>query len=266
MSDFNVYDNGQSSLSSFADNVLKFYINDEVLSDHKALASITVNLLNADLDKQVRATALFLSGKTGEPPRIDTFPENLQHRKPQGSHGPGPIVEQRALAALFRCNKPHIAVLQGTISGVALDLSVACDIRVANRSMILRDNRVAQGEAASTGVSYLLPKLIGSSQAMRILLLGDELDAREALRIHFLHRVFSDKSFKQKTDELIQSIAKMATRAWQVHKMQVLGQMHLDFDSAMVHSLGIRQTHVINDREEGIKAWREKREPKFTGT
>ena len=51
----------------------------------------------------------------------------------------------------------------------------------------------------------------------------------------------------------------MPTRAWEVHKLQVLPQLDLPFDAAMVHSLGVRQTHVIEDRLEGMKAWRERR-------
>ena len=39
----------------------------------------------------------------------------------------------------------------------------------------------------------------------------------------------------------------------------------MGFDAAMVHSLGVRQTHVIEDQQEGVKAWRERREPRFTG-
>ena len=128
------------------------------------------------------------------------------------------------------------------------------------------DTRILQGRAANTGIAYLLPKLVGQSQAMRILLLGEKLSATDAYRIHFVHEVVADDGFDDHMATFSNQIARMATRAYQVHKMQVLGQQHLDFDSAMIHSLGIRQTHVINDRVEGIKAWRERREPEFSGT
>jgi enoyl-CoA hydratase/carnithine racemase len=111
----------------------------------------------------------------------------------------------------------------------------------------------------------MLPKLIGQSQAMRILLLGETLSATELRRIHFVHEVVEDGEFAEHTLTLANQIATMATRAWEVHKMQVLPQLDLGFDAAMVHSLGIRQTHVIEDRAEGMRAWREKRDPEFTG-
>lgn len=236
------------------------------LVDNDGLNGIAKVMPLVDHDERIRATALYLTSDGADPENMGSVPDGLEHRQPKGSHGTGPLVEQAALNALYRCTKPLIAIMHDRVQGLAIDLAAFCDVRVANESLVLCDNRVLQGQAASTGIAYLLPKLIGQSQAMRILLLGDTLSAKEAHRIHFIHQVLDDETFADEAQNIVTNISKMATRAWQVHKMQVLGQMHLDFNSAMVHSLGIRQTHVINDRVEGIKAWRERRPPNFTGT
>ena len=129
--------------------------------------------------------------------------------------------------------------------GSALDLACVCDIRLASASGRIGDPRIRQGRAAATGIAYLLPKLIGQSQAMRILLLGEDLDAAEAMRIQLVHEVVDDDRFRDRAQELADHIATLPTRSWEVHKLQVLPQLDLPFDAAMVHSLGIRQTHVI---------------------
>ena len=84
-------------------------------------------------------------------------------------------------------------------------------------------------------------------------------------RIQLVHEVVEDARFDARAAELASEIARLPTRAWEVHKLQVLPQLDLPFDAAMVHSLGIRQTHVIEDRLEGINAWRERRAPVFKG-
>lgn len=222
--------------------------------------------VNAAADDE-RTRALVLDCRSGGDDWADMgeWPQRLAHRRPEGSHGPGPLPEQDAIKALRAFMKPTLALMHGEVLGLALDLACVCDIRLASATARIGDPRVRQGRAAATGITYLLPKLIGQSQAMRILLLGEILDATEAKRIHLVHEVVDDDAFDARAIELAEEIAKLPTRAWEVHKLQVLPQLDLPFDAAMVHSLGVRQTHVIEDRVEGMKAWRERRPPEFKG-
>ena len=237
------------------DNALDYAMLDALASACRAAAD----------NPEVRVLALTGTGGTfsiGAAPDMGPWPERFRHRKPEGTHGPAPLPEQDALRALRSLMKPTVAILEGAVHGLALDLACVCDLRLALPNARIGDRRVATGSAASTGIAYVLPRLIGQSQAMRILLLGETLDAPEALRIRLVHQVVADH---EAADAVVATIATMPTRAWEGHKMQVLGQLDLDFESAMVHSLGIRQTHVIEDRIEGVQAWRERREPRFTG-
>ncbi|MYE11544.1 MAG: hypothetical protein F4X99_07760 [Gammaproteobacteria bacterium] len=244
---------------------VRFDNGDENRIDYAVLDALASVCRSAADDPEVRVLALtgargtFSAGAAAD---MGRWPDRFGHRRPEGSHGPAPLPEQDAVRALRSLMKPTVALLEGAVSGLALDLACVCDLRLALPDARIGDPRVRSGTAASTGIAYVLPRLIGQSQAMRILLLGETLDAAEALRIRLVHQIVETR---EAADAVIDRIATMPTRAWEVHKMQVLGQLDLDFESAMVHSLGVRQTHVIEDRLEGVQAWRERREPRFTG-
>jgi len=219
----------------------------------------------ATADPEVRALGIETQSEGDAGDDMGAWPARLAHRHPEGSHGPGPLLEQEAIKTLRACMKPTIAILEGDTLGLAFDFACTCDIRIASDTAQLGDPRIHQGRAAATGIAYLLPKLIGQSQAMRLMLLGEVVSAPEAVRMQLVHKTWPEADFRSEAEALVGQIAAMPTRAWEVHKLQVLPQLDLPFDAAMVHSLGVRQTHVIEDRLEGMKAWRERRDPEFTG-
>ena len=250
--------------SHYADGIARIGF-DGAAIDYAALEALRQAVDEAANDEAVRLLVLDCRSDGDAWPEMGPWPERLASRRPGGSHGPGPLPEQDAIKALRQFMKPTLALLHGNVHGLALDLGCVCDIRLAAASASIGDPRIRQGRAAATGIAYLLPKLIGLSQAMRILLLGEMLDGAEAQRIRLVHDVAPDAEFQARADELATRIAALPTRSWEVHKLQVLPQLDMGFDAAMVHSLGVRQTHVIEDQQEGVKAWRERREPRFTG-
>ena len=233
--------------------------------DYAAVEALRAAVLEADADDTVRLLVLDCDSGGDAWPDMGEWPERLRHRHPAGAHGPGPLPEQDAIKALRAFMKPTLALLQGKTLGLALDFACVCDLRLAAANAEIGDPRIRQGRAAATGIAYLMPKLIGQAHAMRVLLLGEVLDAATAHRIGLVHEVAETGAFEPRADALAEEIAALPTRAWAVHKMQVLPQLDLAFDAAMTHSLGVRQTHVIEDRAEGMRAWRERRPPAFTG-
>ena len=234
--------------------------------DWPTLEELRAAVAAAAEDERVRLLVLDCAGGgDGWPDAQGEWPARLAHRRPAGSHGPGPLPEQDAVRALRGFMKPTLALLDGDVRSIAFDLACACDLRLASASATIGDTRIRQGRAAATGIAYLLPKLIGLSQAMRMLLLGEVLTAAEAHRIDLVHEVVPAAGFRARADALAADIAQLPTRAWAVHKLQVLPQLDMGFEAAMTHSLGVRQTHVVEDRAEGMRAWRERRPPAFTG-
>ena len=229
--------------------------------DNAALDALVDAIEAAKTDDTVRALAIDVSSDGDARDEMGPLPARLTHRAPAGSHGPGPLLQQEVIRALHGYMKPTIALMHGDVRGFALDIACLCDIRLAAPDVMIVDDRIHQGRAVATGITYVLPRLIGQSQAMRLLLLGETIDAVEAHRIHLVHEIVDPAEFRARVD----TVAALPTRSWEVHKLQVIPQLDLGFDAAMTHCLGVRQTHVIEDRVEGMKAWRERRDPEFTG-
>ncbi len=259
-------------LSSFEHGVVTISFNRpqvENLINYAMLMAMRELFNQAAHDDKVRAVVLrgegscFCGGDDWQ--NMGAWPQEFAHRKPGGSHGAAPIPEQETIKALRSIMKPTIALLHGSVLGLGLDLAAVCDLRVASTDASIGDPRIHQGRASATGITYLLPRLIGLSQASRILLMGEILTAEEALQIKLVHQLIDTLKFASAADELIRKIAGLPTRAYEVHKLQVIPQLDMSFDASMTHCLGVRQTHVIEDREEGAKAWRERRDPVFKG-
>jgi enoyl-CoA hydratase/carnithine racemase len=161
--------------------------------------------------------------------------------------------------------KTNRRVTDGKVAGLGLDIAAASDHRIATEKMIISDGRIQNAEHVATGITHILPRLIGLSQATRILLLGDELTAIEASRIGLIHAVYASDDFTDQAARFVDKISTLATRSYSIIKEQTIEQLDMPYEWALKHSLAIRQTNVIEDRVEAAAAFKEKREPKFSG-
>jgi enoyl-CoA hydratase len=102
-------------------------------------------------------------------------------------------VLDEVILAIRRMHQPVIAAVNGAAIGGGLCLALACDIRMAGAGAYFRAAGINNGLTASElGLSYLLPKAIGTSRAFELMLTGRDVDAAEAERIGLVSRTVPD--------------------------------------------------------------------------
>jgi len=168
-------------------------------------------------------------------------------------------------AAVVRdIRKPVIAGLKGWVLGGGMEIALSADIRIAGRSARIGGPEVTRGWVGGGGASQMLPRLVGYGQAMRMLLVGDAVDADAALRMGLVEEVVDDASVLMRTAELAAIIASFSPTATQAVKAAVRAAMSMPLEAGLRYENEIHVTCMADQgRSEGIKAFQEKRPAKF---
>ena len=168
---------------------------------------------------------------------------------------------------LTRLRVPTIASINGDAMEHGLEIALCADIRICNTSTRFRCNDLYNGSAFPIdGGTQRLPRVIGTSWTMDMLLTGRIVDAQEALSIGLVNKVVKNDILENTTSELASLIASGATIANQYAKEAVYSGMEINLTD------GLRLETDLNvilqstyDRSEGIKSFLEKRPPIFKG-
>lgn len=117
--------------------------------------------------------------------------------------------------------KPVVAAVKGWALGGGFELALACDIRIAARSARIGFPEVTRGWVGGGGASQVLPRLIGTGQAMRLLLTGEQVDADEALRLRLVEQVVEEDALEETAIALCRKLAALPAVAVQAVKAAV---------------------------------------------
>ena len=172
----------------------------------------------------------------------------------------------RIALTLEDLDKPVIAAINGSAMGAGLDMAMMCDMRVCSEKAKLGESYIMMGVAPGDGGAYYLPRLVGVAKAMELLLTGDILTATEALAIGLVNRIVPGERLMEETMRLANKIAEKPPLALRMTKRAVSQALestlrsHLDYVSSQVALLSETEDH-----QEAVKAFIEKRKPKFTG-
>jgi 2-(1,2-epoxy-1,2-dihydrophenyl)acetyl-CoA isomerase len=169
--------------------------------------------------------------------------------------------------AVLEFPKPTIAAVHGPVAGMACAFALACDLIVASRGARFHFSFVRVGFVTDCGTSWLLVRRVGIGQAKRLVLTGDPIDGDEAHRIGLCDELVADGDDVSRATALARRIAERPPLAVR-HARRILehaARSGFD-DAADLESWTQGALGETEDHKEAVRAFIEKRTPRFTGS
>jgi enoyl-CoA hydratase/carnithine racemase len=163
--------------------------------------------------------------------------------------------------------KPVIAAVNGPAVGLGFVLTLYCDLRFASDAARFGTAFAKRGLIAEYGLAWMLPRLIGSANALDMLFSARMVDAGDALRMGLVNRVFPQGQFLENVYAFAKELAhNVSPRSLRVMKEQVYSAMFQTLEEAFDSSeQEMLQSLQCDDFKEGVAHFLEKRAPAFTG-
>jgi 2-(1,2-epoxy-1,2-dihydrophenyl)acetyl-CoA isomerase len=170
------------------------------------------------------------------------------------------------LFAMRRMGKPVVASIRGAVAGFGVGLVGACDLAIAADSAFFTLAYCHIGASPDGGASYFVGRTVGMKQQFELAFLGDRFSAARARELGLVNWVVPDDELAAETQKLAQRLAQGPTRAYANAKKLFNKVNHLTMESQMqMEAEQMADSMSSADHAEGVRAFMEKRKPRFTG-
>ena len=199
-----------------------------------------------------------------------TFCRGWDASELEGQAPAGMTRRERILSGSFsflnRVGRPVVAAIRGEALSAGLELALACDVRIAGEGARFGLPETALGLLPSGGGTQRLPRIVGRAKALQMVLLGEVIEATEALRCGLVSRVVADDAVDAEAMALAERIAARGPLAVRYAKEAILRGLEMPLDQALRFETDLTVIlQTTEDRAEGVRAFLEKREPHFKG-
>jgi len=229
------------------------------------LEELEAELERLDADESVRAIVLKGAGEKAfvAGADISEFPSLREAAEEEGGSARG---IQKLGAHMDAARTPFVAAIHGFCLGGGLELAMCCDIRVAAESARLGQPEIKLGLIPGGGGTQRLPRLVGLGRAMLLNLTGDFVDARTAYDWGLVEKVVPEEELLETALGIARTIASRSPHSVAVLRELARTTRDLPLEEGLRReAYAFRQCLASEDGAEGVAAFLEKREPRFTG-
>jgi len=176
------------------------------------------------------------------------------------------VIFEQAAMKILRCPAPVIAAVEGFALAGGCELAILADFIVASETAVFGVPETTLGIFPGIGGTQLLPRIVGAPLAKELIFTGRRMKADEAKSAGLVNHLVPAGQARTKATEIATAIARNGPLAVRQAKKAIAYGSETDLETAMILAIeAYNATVVTEDRLEGVRAFNEKRPPRFTG-